>query len=216
MDDSPRAPLLSAWDLLPGMALAGAWLWLQHWLPVLPERIPSHWNAGGVVNGWMDKGAFLAFATWPALGLWALLFLIGAAIRLDEAPRGQLGAKALLPLRGLLPAAFMLMAGGFSPMAAFYGGKAIAWGAGLLVLCLIAGLVPVIRLARLAPPIEGARPSDYHLGGLIYWNAADPRLLVPKRLGIGATFNFARPSAWICMALVLAPVAAVLVALARR
>ena len=215
MDERP-APLLSAWDLLPAAALAGVWLWQDHWLPLLPERIPSHWNAAGVINGWMGKQAFFPFAIYPGLGLWTLLFLIGAGIRLDPRPRGQIGAQALLALRGLFPAGFMLMAGGFAPMAAFYGGKAIAWGVGLLVLCLILGLVPVFRLARLAPPIEGATQEDYRFGGLIYWNAADGRLMVPKRLGLGWTFNFARPAAWVLLALMLAPIAAVLVVLARR
>ncbi|HTL98086.1 MAG TPA: DUF5808 domain-containing protein [Holophagaceae bacterium] len=216
MDGSPRAPLLSAWDLFPAASLGAVWLWLRHWLPLLPDRIPSHWNAAGLVNGWMDKRAFLAFAAWPGLGIWALLFLIGAAMRLDEAPRGQFGAKALLPLRGLFPTGFILMAGAFAPMSAIYGGRAIAWGVGLMVISLIAGLVPAIRLARLAPPIPGATPSDYRWGGLIYWKAGDPRLLVPKRLGLGWTFNFGRPAAWLLLALMLAPIAVALVVLARR
>lgn len=214
--DETRAPLFSAWDLLPALAMAAVWLWLKHWMPQLPDRIPSHWDASGIVNGWMDKRAFLAFAAWPGLGLWASLFLIGAAMRLGGSPRLQYGARALLPLRGLLPFAFILMAGGFAPMAAFRGGAPIALGVGLIVLCLVAGLVPVVRLARLAPPIAGATQDDYRLGGLIYWNAADARLLVPKRLGLGWTFNFARPAAWLLMALLLLPVAIAVVVLARR
>jgi uncharacterized membrane protein len=34
-------------------------------------------------------------------------------------------------------------------------------------------------------------------------NPDDPRLIVPKRLGIGWTFNFAKPSAWFILALLL-------------
>ena len=203
--DETRAPLFSAWDLAPLAALASVWLWLGHWMPLLPERIPSHWNAAGAVNGWMDKRAFFAFAAYPGLGIWALLFLISAGLRLNPACRAQMGVRALLPMRGMLPTGFMLMAGGFAPMAAFQGGKAIGWGVGLLALCLILGLVPVLRLARLAPPIEGATQADYRWGGLIYWNAADSRLLVPKRLGLGWTFNFARPAAWALLAVMLLP-----------
>ena len=215
--DETRAPLFSAWDLLPALALTAVWFWLKHWMPQLPERIPSHWNGAGVVNGWMDKRAFLAFAAWPGLGLWASLFLIGAAMRISgSGPRTQLGARAVLPLRGLLPFGFILMAGGFAPMAAFRGGAPIAIGVGLILACLLAGLVPVIRLARLAPPIAGATQDDYRFGGLIYWNAGDDRLLVPKRLGIGWTLNFGRPAAWLLMALMLSPVAIALVVLARR
>ncbi|HET6329671.1 MAG TPA: DUF5808 domain-containing protein [Holophagaceae bacterium] len=203
MDETSKAPLISAWDLLPATALSAVRLWLQHWLPLLPDWIPSHWNAAGVVNGWMGKGRFFAFAAWPGIGIWALLFLIGAVLRLDEVPRRQLGARAVLPLRGLLPFGFILMAGGFAPMAAFYGGGVIGMGVGLIVLCLIIGLIPVIRLARLAPPIPGATTDDYRWGGLIYWNGGDERVWVPKRLGLGWTLNFGRPVAWVVMALLL-------------
>lgn len=214
MDDTPRAPLFSAWDLLPAAALGAVWLWLRHWMPLLPDWIPSHWNAAGVVNGWMGKGRFFPFAAWPASGIWGLLFLIGTVLRLDGTPRRQLGARALLPLRGLLPFGFILMAGGFAPMAALHGGGVIGMGVGLVLLCLILGIIPVIRLARLAPPIPGATADDYRWGGLIYWNAEDTRLLVPKRLGLGWTLNFGRPMAWAVMALLFLPVVAVLAILA--
>ena len=216
MDDTSKAPLFSAWDLLPVAALGAVWLWLRHWLPLLPDWIPSHWNAAGVVNGWMGKGQFFTFAACPGIGVWILLFLIGAVIRLDETPRRQLGARALLPLRGLLPFGFILMAGGFAPMAAFQGGGVIGMGVGLIVLCLVIGLIPVIRLARLAPPIPGATESDYRWGGLIYWNADDARTWVPKRLGLGWTLNFGRPAAWAMLALMLSPIVIALMVLARR
>ena len=47
-------------------------------------------------------------------------------------------------------------------------------------------------------------------GGLVYANAADPRLIVPKTNGLGWTFNFAKPSAWVLLVvLLLGPLAAV-------
>jgi uncharacterized membrane protein len=200
-----RAPIFSKWDLLAAAGLVSAWWWLRHWLPLLPERIPSHWNAAGIVNGWMDKGSFLTFASAPSLGLWALLFLVSLALRQGSSPRRQIGALALLPLRGLLPMGFAVMAGICAPMAAFHGGGAIGLGVALVVLCLILGLVPIIRLARLAPPIAGARESDYRWGGTVYWNPRDARIWVPKRLGLGWTLNFGRPAAWAMLALLLLP-----------
>lgn len=216
LDETPRAPLFSAWDLLPGAGLGAVWLWLQHWLADLPDWVPSHWNVAGVVNGWMGKNQFFAFAAWPGLGIWIALFLVGAALRMGASRRLQAGSRALLPLRGLLPFGFILMAGGFAPMAAFQGGRAIALGVGVMALCLVAGIIPVIRLARLAPPIPGASETDYRWGGLIYWNAEDPRLLVPKRLGLGWTLNFGRPAAWGLLALLLLPVVGILAILAGR
>ncbi len=214
--DTVRPRLFSAWDLLPLAALAGAWFWLQHWLPLLPERIPSHWNAAGQVNGWMDKHSFFAIAAWPSLGLWALLFCFALLLRGSAKPSRDLGLAALRSLRAFLPTGFLVLMGFCAPLAGRYGGKIIGWGAGFFVLSLILGLIPVFRLSRLAPPIEGARESDYRWGGLLYWNASDPRLLVPKRLGIGLTFNFGRPVAWVLMALLLSPVAVALVVLALR
>lgn len=216
MDETPRAPLISPWDLLPVAALSAVWLWLRHWLPLLPDWIPSHWNAAGTVNGWMGKGQFFTFAAWPGIGIWSLLFLIGTVIRLDATPRRQLGARALLPLRGLLSFGFILMAGGFAPMAVFRGGGVIGMGVALIVLCLVIGIIPLIRLARLAPPIEGATGTDYRWGGLLYWNAADPRIFVPKRIGVGWTLNFGRPMAWVYTGLLLLPVTFGLVVMAMR
>lgn len=42
----------------------------------LPERIPIHFDAAGVADGWMDKG-WLAWLALPltALGMWALMAL---------------------------------------------------------------------------------------------------------------------------------------------
>ena len=202
MDETPRAPLFSAWDLLPAAALGAVWLWLRHWLPSLPERVPSHWNAAGQVDGWMGKEhLFLPPLLLAGFG-WALLFFIGLAFRSGEA-RKQAGACALLPLRGWLSCGMALMAGYMGPMAAIQGGRAVVIGLVLLFACLAAGLVPVIRAVRQAPPIVGASESDYRWGGMIYWNASDERLWVPKRLGIGWTLNFARPMAWVVMALLL-------------
>jgi uncharacterized membrane protein len=39
--------------------------------------------------------------------------------------------------------------------------------------------------------------------GLFYVNPSDPRLVVPKRSGLGWTFNFARPIAWVVFTLLL-------------
>ncbi len=61
-----------------------------------------------------------------------------------------------------------------------------------------------------------AIPDGYH--GAFYSNPRDPRLWVPKTLGIGWTINFAHRLAWpVMIALVAAPLAMVLlIALAAR
>ena len=47
-----------------------------YYYPLLPERIASHWNAEGKVNGFMDKTAALLFLPGIAVLLAALFFAI--------------------------------------------------------------------------------------------------------------------------------------------
>jgi uncharacterized membrane protein len=44
------------------------------------------------------------------------------------------------------------------------------------------------------------RDTSHWVAGVFYANPENPRLLVPKRLGGGWTFNFARPIAWLLAA----------------
>lgn len=39
--------------------------------------------------------------------------------------------------------------------------------------------------------------------GIFYWNPKDPALLVPKRLGIGYTLNFASKWSWLALIAIL-------------
>ena len=66
--------------------------------------------------------------------------------------------------------------------------------AGAMVLLVF---VQIVRAPRMAPPSG----EGWH--GLVYVNPADPRLVVPKRLGIGWTFNFAKPIAWVLLTVLL-------------
>jgi uncharacterized membrane protein len=42
--------------------------------------------------------------------------------------------------------------------------------------------------------------------GFIYWNPNDSAILVPKRIGIGYTFNFANKWSWMAVIAILAMV----------
>ncbi|XXF75357.1 DUF5808 domain-containing protein [Myxococcaceae bacterium GXIMD 01537] len=52
-------------------------------------------------------------------------------------------------------------------------------------------------------------PKGY--GPILYRNPDDPRLIVPKLVGIGWTFNFAHRYAWLLLGLLLLPVVIVLI-----
>lgn len=54
-----------------------------------------------------------------------------------------------------------------------------------------------------ASPHNGSMPADndeHWPLGLVYFNADDPSIVVPKRFGVGWTLNFARPGTWAIVA----------------
>lgn len=206
MKDDKEIPLFSPWDLLPFAGLGAAWLWLQHWLPQLPQRVPSHWNAAGRIDGWMDKDFLFVPPLALALLFWILFFLIGAATRRSADAQRRAGARATLPLRGLMPMGIALMLAYVMPMAALHGGSSVVLPAFLILGgCLAVGLILMVRELRRTPLPPGHRPEDYRMGGAFYKSERDPRLWVPKRMGVGWTLNFAHPMAWPMLILLLSP-----------
>ena len=93
--------------------------------------------------------------------------------------------------------------------------------AGLLALAFVFALVTIVVLARLGqggsrmPAGDGARvassavpvgdrtPDRYWKLGIFYFNPDDSAVLVEKRFGLGYSLNFARPTAWIILLLIL-------------
>ena len=76
---------------------------------------------------------------------------------------------------------------------------------------LVAFLAPLTavqrQLSALGGVALGTRPDGWRWGGMIYYAPDDPALFIPKRFGIGQTFNFARPAAWLILVLlVVAPI----------
>ena len=57
-----------------------------------------------------------------------------------------------------------------------------------------------IQPVQPTPAESSNHDTDFWVAGIFYVNPENPRLLVPKRLGGGWTFNFARPIAWVLMA----------------
>ncbi len=72
--------------------------------------------------------------------------------------------------------------------------------------------LPDLPNAPPLPPTLAASVDDdrFWKGGVLYYNAADSSLLVPKRFGVGWTVNFANPIAWL---FIVGPLAVVLVSL---
>jgi uncharacterized membrane protein len=180
--------------LLPAVALvllAGAF----------PSPMPVHWDVSGRPNGFFPRTPLaLAFPLLVVGGILLLLDLIVLSGARVGPPEMTEGVRRLLgPIRWAI--ALMATPVAFAPL---WGPTPVLIGAGLVVLVVA---VQIVRSPRLAPPrAEGGRR------GLLYMNPEDPRLVVPKTWGVGWTFNFAKPIAWVLLALLLlGPLAVVFV-----
>jgi uncharacterized membrane protein len=163
-----------------------------------PSPMPVHWNAAGRPNGWFPRTP-LAMA-FPLLLFGGILLLLDGIVaggsRTGPPEMTEAVRRMLWPIRWLL--GLMALPAAFAPI---WGPTPVLVGAGAMVLVV---LIQVARAPRMAPASgDGWR-------GLLYVNPADPRLVVPKRMGIGWTFNFAKPIAWVILvALLLGPLALV-------
>ena len=182
---------------------------LRAWLPYLlllppavavlveadrfPEVMPVHWGANLVPNGFVTKSTLALLA--PLIFLAGLLLLLDLIVALGSRTGPPPVTAAVRRL--LEPIRWVVALSGFpAAFAPLWGPMPVLIWAGAMVLVVI---VQIARSPRLAPGLaEGWR------GGIVYSNAADPRLIVPKRSGLGWTFNFAKPSAWVLLVLLLA------------
>lgn len=200
--------------------------------PSVPDPMPTRFGANGEAIAWSPKSAgplaaplaigFMTLAMMPLLGSWiwrgvrrpdaanpaaialhrrrlravretligaswliALLFFAIPVLQLTTDPRGvQLAIVAIVVgahLGGLALIVWLLVRHGSAFNADARGAEAAAGGA----------------------PI-GDRTDDRHWKwGVFYHNPDDPALWVEKRIGIGYTFNMARPSAWWALAAIV-------------
>ena len=156
-----------------------------------PSPMPVHWDLAGRPNGYFPRTP-LAMA-FPLLLFGGILLLLDAIVaggaRTGPPAMTEAVRRMLAPIRWLLGLTALPTA--FAPI---WGPTPVLVTAGAMVLLVF---VQIVRAPRMAPPSG----EGWH--GLVYVNPADPRLVVPKRLGIGWTFNFAKPIAWVLLTVLL-------------
>jgi hypothetical protein len=209
MEPSRPARIVSLWDLaalLGVLALAAFYIRV---LPLLPDPVPVHFDALGRANGWAPKAqlAWVVFGT-PVF-LWLVLFLVEAGAAALSSGAGRSQARAIHPLRGLMGLGLCLLMAGVL-LVPLQGSTALFAGLLALVMCMLLGIVFMIRDAWQALP--QASPSEHYRGGVFYVNPQDPRLWVPKRVGVGWTLNYGRPAAYWVSLLILAAIPALVLA----
>lgn len=196
---------------------------LAYYYPILPERMPVHWNAAGRPDGWARKSLAIVFFL-PALGLYLQGFfvllkhdLVHAKMLLPAAHTKTFlqGKEALLHIniqltdwvRASLAMLFgcitlLTVATSIDPLRRFapVAGVSIWISAALLLGGLFYFIWRGIWINKELEEATGEwyveRPADeehWRHGGLTYYNPGDPALLVEKLVGMGYTFNMAHP-----------------------
>lgn len=197
----------------PAMLIAAA-VWLASRWDSLPERWVVHWGPGGVPNGWATKtfgGVFGPLLFGAALAL----FLEGLAVFVERATRARYPRLARaygnfvrwvsIAVVGIIALLAVLLPSARPPSPRLALGACL----GAIALALVAG-GRGLAVATKQMKAEGeSLPKGY--GGLLYRNPEDPRLWVPKLVGIGWTLNFAHPTAWLVLGVLLLPALVVLI-----
>jgi uncharacterized membrane protein len=195
-----------------GLALALRW-------PQVPATWATHWNARWQPDAFAHKSVAAAFMP---LGLGALIL---AAFVLCEIAVVSLGRSrpelapiyratvGLLHLLGCgLAFTFGLLALALPVGQPLSPPAAVLVGVGSTVLAMLIGMNRVRRAVReVQRGSQGELMKGYR--GVTYHNPEDPRLWVPKQVGVGWTINFAHPWGWPVMVLLVAAPVAVTIAI---
>lgn len=202
---------------LPLAPLIVATVYLALRWSAIPPRWVSHWGRGGIPNGWSTKSMTGVFG--PFLIAFVLLAVfegIGALVRLQSRDKngGELLGDAITSLlRFILTAAIGLIAmlTAALPFGVEQPTRIIFIGLAVIALAIIFGTVRVVSATK---SFAKQQKLPGYESGLFYKNRDDPRLWVPKIIGIGTTLNFAHPWAWpVFLALTLGPIAVAILVL---
>jgi uncharacterized membrane protein len=198
----------------PFLILAAGVLWLRaHW-EELPDRLPIHWNARFQADGFAPRTP-VAAALPLLIGLVVCLMLLAFQAGLKRStPAGPLRAFTIKTL--LIGEYFSALVCCGVLLASATNGRLLK---PVLVFSL-AGLLALVTFvwtrARSIPREPARNPSAWR-GGLFYVDREDPALFVPKRYGLGYTFNYGHPAALpLTIALVVLPLGAVAAAVLLR
>lgn len=199
--------------------------------PTMPNVLVLHYTIHGVPDRTGAKSVFSAFSIVLVQACVTALILLLARWSLRTRPGIDASAPGTTAVQyrafvSRMTRAVLVLAA-FTNLSMFAAAWQIWTGApsvALAVLPVVAGLVVMLAVSirtgqngsrvRVAGPAENTtentgvvqRDDDrfWHGAGNIYVNRDDPALLVPKRFGIGWTFNFGNPRA---MALLVIPIA---------
>jgi uncharacterized membrane protein len=203
MRSAQRPSILSLWDLAAAAGYLALALFYRRVVPLLPDPVPTHFDALGNANGWTPKGDLALVIFGLTLVPWLALLVVGAAASLVPPRAEGSPAVSIQPLRGLMGLGMAVLMGGCLVIP-LWGMKGLVIGLTVFFLCMAAGIALLARAS--AHCLAGTPHEGHYRWGLFYYNPQDPRIWVEKRVGVGWTLNFARPAAFWVLVLLLAPV----------
>lgn len=192
--------------------------------PNMPSRIPIHFNLQGMPDSYASKTIVSVFSfSIVQLIMTILMFVSYKMIELAkqqiDPSNPEISKEKNLKFRRIW-SGFVVFASTLINVilmgTAFIVYRAIKdWQSKIAIFSILPGLIIAIAAIvvsvmtgqggeRIKIDRENNKPSSvdrdddkYWKGGLIYYNPDDPALFVEKRFGIGWTVNFARPSIWV-------------------
>lgn len=225
-------------NLLLVVVPSAVFVWL---LARLPASVPVHWDLAGEPNRFGSPSELWmmpAFVLFDVLLLWGIAF--GVAKERWALPEENADAYAALQLERrtlmvrmtewILTSVNLSIVGiwmgvALSGLPGWEGVVGPITAASLVVMAVGSVAPLVVYLRRLVAvkdqigelagtEVLGTRPDGWRLGGAVYYAPEDPAIFVPKRIGIGQTLNFARPTSWVVLgAILVVPILISLVAL---
>jgi uncharacterized membrane protein len=198
----------------PFVVLAVGALWLLRHFEELPEKVPIHWNARLQADGFVPRTrALVLMPVFLGAVICLMLRAIQAGLR-RSAPAGPLRASTVRTLLAGEYFAALICCGVLvasasdgrmlKPVLLFAAGGVLA-------------LLAYTLIASRGVPREFARNPAAWRAGIIYVDREDPSLFVPKRNGLGYTFNYGHPAALpVTVALLVAPFAVLALVLLLR
>jgi len=227
-----HAPIV--WPALAAIVLAAATAVDVALYPGLPASIPVHFDLSGHADRWAAKSVWSVFGLLiiaaAVVVVLAALSVVAArySARIQSDDTAEQSALRTQVQRGILTSllsqlSFVIALGisaielvqRLAPSASWASGVCAI---GMVLVIMVVVIAAVVRgRARLQPanvrdprtPRPDAVDDDAHWkGGLLYVNADDPALIVPRRFGLGWTVNLGRPAGIALTILLFAAIAA--------
>jgi uncharacterized membrane protein len=181
-----------------------------HWQSI-PQRFPTRWDLHGQPNGWSNRTLPGVFG--PLLFVFVLTLGMGLLTELSarSSPGHPGRATMIRTTRTILIAVswfvtIMFCSVGLLPLTPHSKKFAPLLVIGVLLFILGLAGYAVYQSKRTAGAIAASRNSTedrFWKAGCFYYNPDDSALMVPKKRGLGYTFNFAHRACWLILAAIL-------------